>query len=91
MKNKYQKANFILGNANNDYNTKYNLDYYNKSNIRSQDSFQDLKQIGAKLQKSSILPGNEKVIYESETQGKFTKPDLNQYENLKTKINTQEL
>ena len=94
-KNKFQGTNFILGNATNDYITKYNSEYYNKHPLLTDNHRNELEFISNKLKETHIHPASNEVNYESETQaffgnGETIYAELKNNKNL-LKINTAAL
>lgn len=70
-----QKAHFVLGTFNNDYTTRYNQEYYDKSAIRS-NAPNELELISNKLHETHFVPGTDTLNYVSESAEKFTKPKI---------------
>ena len=87
-KPKYQGTNFIFGNENNDYITKYSSEYYDKNSLMNTNNKKELEMISNKLKETHIAPPSDEINYESETQAKYRKPNLSlsELENNKNQL-----
>ena len=84
-----RQSQFTLGTSKNDFNTGYNLEYYDKSSLNNRDNLTESKAIKEKLRGSNYEVGSDKVNYISENAGQFRKPVLNLDEIKQTKIQTE--
>jgi hypothetical protein len=88
-KQRLRQSQFTLGSSKNDFNTDYNLEYYDKSSFNNTGKNNESKAIKEKLRGSNYEIGNDKLNYISENAGQFTKPVLNYDEIKKTKMQTE--
>ena len=88
-KQRLRKSQFTFGTSKNDFNTDYNLEYYDKSSYNNRANVSESKAIKEKMRGSDYEVGNDKVNYVTENSGQFTKPVLNLEEIKKTKLQTE--
>ena len=94
LKTKFQNSNFQLGNAENDYISDYKSKYIDKSKMVNINN-EDKENIKYKNKKTSIVNGDDKINYDTETKSKFVKPNIDYSQKLKEinqlSLNTKEL
>ena len=88
-KQRLRKSQFTFGTSKNDFNTDYNLEYYDKSNLNNSTNYTESQKIKEKMRGADYKVGNDKLNYISENAGQFTKPVLNYDEIKKAKIQTE--
>ena len=89
-KQRLRKSQFTLGTSKNDFNTGYNLEYYDKSSLNRSGSYNESKAIKEKLRGSDYELGKDKLNYISENAVQYKKPVLNYDEIKKTKLQTDQ-
>ena len=90
QKLKLQSSQFTLGSSKNDFETDYNLEYYDKSSIGKNNNPNEAKHMRDKLRSTNYDMGNDKVDYISENAGQYKKPVLDVEEIQKTKEQTEQ-
>lgn len=75
LKNDLRKSHFILGNFEPSYKTMFQSEFYNKTNLDTNDKKQ-ASNIERSLRSHNYVLGSDRPDYKSETQSKFTAPLL---------------
>lgn len=74
LKNDLRRSHFILGNFEPSYKTVFNSEFYNKSDMNSNDKSKAAN-IERTLRSHNYVLGSDKPDYKSETQAKYIAPN----------------